>query len=185
MRLNLGCGHNKIAGFTNVDMFPESKPDLVCDLEELPWPWEDNSVTEVLFNHSLEHMGANSRIFLGIMKELYRISKNDALIRVNVPHPRHDHFINDPTHVRIITPELLNLFNKALNDEWKRIGAANSPFAHYLGVDFVVTQVELTLDEPFLSEYQSGEIDTEELSNLLKERNNVASEYRIQMRARK
>ena len=185
MRLNLGCGHNKVIGFINVDMFPESKPDLVCNLEALPWPWQDNSVDEVLFNHSLEHMGQDTRIFLGIIKELYRVSKNNAVIQINVPHPRHDHFISDPTHVRIITPDLLNLFNKAMNDEWQKIGAANSPFAHYLGVDFVVDHVQLTLDEPFLSEYQNGQLDVEELSALLKERNNVASEYRIQLHARK
>ncbi len=185
MRLNLGCGHNKIAGFINVDMFPESNPDLVCDLESLPWPWGNNSVDEVLFNHSLEHMGQDTRIFLGIMKELYRVSKNNAVIQINVPHPRHEHFINDPTHVRIITPDLLNLFNKQLNDEWKKNRISNSPFAHYLGVDFVVDKVELTLDEPFRSEYQSGELGMEELSELLKERNNVASEYRIQMHVQK
>lgn len=102
-----------------------------------------------------------------------------------MPHPRHDHFINDPTHVRIITPDLLNLFNKQLNDEWQKTGFSNSPFAHYLGVNFVVDKVELTLDEPFRSEYQSGQLDMEELGELLKERNNVASEYRIRMHAQK
>jgi predicted SAM-dependent methyltransferase len=185
MRLNLGCGHNKVAGFTNVDMFPESKPDLVCDLEALPWPWEDNSVDEVLFNHSLEHMGQDSRIFLGIMKELYRVSKNNAVIQINVPHPRHDHFINDPTHVRIITPELLNLFNKQFNDEWKKLGISNSPFAHYLGVDFVVDKVRLTYEEPYHGLDQNNQISLEDLADFLKERNNVAREYRIQLHARK
>ena len=185
MRLNLGCGHHKLPGFINVDMFPESNPDFVCDLEVLPWPWEDNSIDEVLFNHSLEHMGQNARVFLGMMKELYRVAKDNAVIQINVPHPRHDHFINDPTHVRIITPELFNLFNRKLNDEWQKARISNSPYAHYLGVDFVVDKAEITLSEPYKSEYECHQITAEEINELLKERNNVASEYRIRMRALK
>ena len=37
------------------------------------------------------------------MKELYRISCDQANIHISVPHPRHDDFLADPTHVRPIT----------------------------------------------------------------------------------
>ena len=57
MKLNMGCGHNKREGYVNVDMSPVCNPDVVWDLETLPWPWQDNSVDGVLFNHSLEHLG--------------------------------------------------------------------------------------------------------------------------------
>ena len=121
--------------------------------KSLPWPWEDNSVDGVLFNHSLEHLGQNSRVFLGMMKELYRVCRNGAEIEINVPHPRHDNFITDPTHVRIITPGTLQLFDRELNDEWKKIGAANSPLAHYLDVDFKVVRSTSILGDPYSTQF--------------------------------
>jgi ubiquinone/menaquinone biosynthesis C-methylase UbiE len=185
MKLNMGCGHNKMVGYFNVDLSPECQPDVVCDLEVLPWIWADNSVEVVRFNHSLEHLGQDSKVFLGMMKELYRICKNGAKIEINVPHPRHDNFLGDPTHVRVITPQLLCLFDRQLNDEWKRIRAANTPFAHYLGVDFVITNAETILAEPYSELFQSGKISVSEIETMERERNNIASEYRIEMVARK
>lgn len=70
MKLNMGCGFNKRAGFLNVDLAPECQPDLVCDLESLPCPWENDSVDAVVFHHSLEHIGQSPRVFLGMIKEL-------------------------------------------------------------------------------------------------------------------
>lgn len=177
----MGCGHNKVPGYINVDASPECEPDVLCNLEELPWAWPDNSVDNVRFNHSLEHLGQDTNIFLGIFKELYRICKNGSIIEINVPHPRHDNFINDPTHVRAITPQLLNLFDKRLNDEWKRTGAANSPLAHYLGVDFSVIESTVFLDEPYRELYASGKISEAEIGAMIREKNNVASEYRIKL----
>jgi hypothetical protein len=185
MKLNLGCGHNKVNGYLNVDMSSECQPDLECDLEKLPWVWADSSVDVVRFNHSLEHLGQQSSVFLRMMKELYRICKNNSIIEINVPHPRHDNFIGDPTHVRVITPQLLSLFDKRLNDEWKRLGAANTPLAHYLGVDFTITKSTVSLDEPYNQMYSSGEISKTDLNVMLRERNNIASEYRITLSVRK
>lgn len=185
MKLNIGCGHNKIDGYLNVDISPECQPDLVCDLEVLPWIWLENSVDAVRFHHSLEHLGQQSRVFLGIMKELYRVCKNDSIIEIHAPHPRHDNFINDPTHVRVITPQLFTLFDRCLNDEWKKLGAANSPLAHYLGVDFVMTKANTILAEPYSEMYSSGKISLTDIDAMLRERNNIASEYRIELAVRK
>jgi hypothetical protein len=120
-----------------------------------------------------------------MMKELYRICKNGAQIEINVPHPRHDNFIGDPTHVRVITPQLLSLFDRQLNDEWKRTNAANTPFAHYLGVDFVVTKALTVLAEPYGQLFRSGKISPTDMEVMVRERNNIVAEYRIEMVARK
>lgn len=185
MKLNMGCGHNKVPGYLNVDLSAECAPDYVCDLEVLPWIWPDNSVDAVRFNHCLEHLGQESKVFLGMMKELYRVCKNESKIEINVPHPRHDNFLGDPTHVRVITPEVLSLFDKRLNDEWKKTGAANTPLAHYLGVDFAISKFKTVLDEPYGKLFASGKITGPDMEVIVRERNNVVSEFRIELTVRK
>lgn len=185
MKLNMGCGHNRRPGYVNVDAAAACAPDEVWDLEQTPWPWADGVAEEVLFIHSLEHMGGDPKVFLAIMQELYRIAAPGCRIRIHVPHPRHDDFINDPTHVRAITPALLTLFDKARNDEWQAKGAANTPLAHYTGVDFTVQSVRTILDEPWGSRLKAGEVSEAEVSAALRSSLNVAREFQIVLEARK
>src|SRR5262245_14771360 len=111
MRLNLGCGFDQRAGFLNVDKMPACRPDLVVDLEALPWPWPDDAADEVVLRHTLEHLGQSPELYLGIVKELWRVCRNGATVSITVPHPRHDNFLGDPTHVRAVTPQGLELFS--------------------------------------------------------------------------
>jgi hypothetical protein len=185
MKLNLGCGFNSIDGFVNVDKSPTCNPDVIFDAETQSWPWESNSVEEVLFNHSLEHMGASANIFLGMVRELYRVCMPNGRVRINVPHPRHDNFINDPTHVRTITPELLTLFDLEKNKQCIENHFANTPLAMYIGVDFALESSVVVLVPAYDQRFASGELSDETIRTLLAERNNIATEYRIVMRARK
>ena len=112
MRDNFRCGFNKINGFVNIDKSEDCEPDLLMDIETLPWPIETSSADEVSFIHYLEHVGADPDVFIGIMKELYRICKDGAKVRIHVPHPRSEGYLGDPTHVRPITPMVLSLFSR-------------------------------------------------------------------------
>lgn len=183
MKLNMGCGLNRLDGWTNVDSAPECEPDEVVDLEQFPWPWPDHAATEVLFNHSLEHLGADPKVFLKIMQELYRVCAPGASIEINVPHPRHDNFLGDPTHVRAITPGLLNLFSREANEQYRAGQSSNSPLAIYTGVDFGLASVNTVLAEPFASRLRSGELTPEAAGEAVRLYNNVASEYKIVLRA--
>ena len=49
-----------------------------------------------------------------------KICKKNALIIIKVPHPRHEDFLSDPTHVRPITVLGLSLFDQKLNKEWQK-----------------------------------------------------------------
>jgi hypothetical protein len=181
LKLNLGCGQNKIPGFVNVD--EHGDPDVRHDLEAFPWPWADDTFEEVRANHVLEHLGQDPDIFIGVMKEIYRVARPGAQVLVAVPHPRHDDFLSDPTHVRPVTPLLMALFCRRLNLEWQAMGAANSPLALFHRVDFELQEVQLTLDEPYLSEYQAGRLSEQEVDRLARERNNVVKEIRMRLQA--
>lgn len=185
MKFNMGCGHNRADGFVNVDASAACAPDEVWDLECTPWPWPDSCAEEVRFVHSLEHMGASADVFLAIMRELYRIAAPGCLIRIHVPHPRHDDYLNDPTHVRPITPAILRLFDRSLNDEWKAKGAANTPLAHYLGIDFATKSAITVLDEPWQSRLRSGELTEAAVVGAVRSQLNVAREFQIVLEARK
>ncbi len=186
MKLNLGCGNKSYEGFINVDKYPTSTSHVVFDLETTPWPWEDNSVEEIRLIHALEHIGRDSDTYLGIIKELYRICKNGAAVVIHVPHPRHDNFLGDPTHVRAITPQSLTLFDRQKCDEWVAGGiSAATPLAHYLNVDFYIAELVTVLDPVHHAELTSGAITMEELNRRARDLNNVIAEYHIKLVARK
>jgi hypothetical protein len=181
MKLNLGCGHNRLDGFINVDASAECRPDKVWDLEQTPWPWPDSSVSEARFFHSLEHMGADPKVFLAIMKELYRVMRPGGVVHIVVPHPRHDNFLNDPTHVRPITPQILHLFDRTRNDEVKARGGSDTPLAHYTGVDFRVTHQLAILAAPYNKMLDEGTLSREEAAEAARSKLNVISEFRISL----
>jgi hypothetical protein len=179
LKLNLGCGQNLLPGYLNVDKF--GQPDLRCDLEAFPWPWSNNTVDEIVMNHVLEHLGETKEIYLGIFQELYRVCKPNAVIKIAVPHPRSDDFINDPTHVRAVTPESLQLFSQRNNRLWAEMNAPNSPLGLYLDVDFEITQISYTLTEPWLSQHRDGKINDEELWQIAQQFNNVFKQVYVEL----
>ena len=82
IKLNLGCGDKKMAGYANVDNC--GAPDCWCDLAQFPWPWPDSSVDEVFSSHFLEHVTDYERTIL----EIHRILKPGGVIHFLVPHFR-------------------------------------------------------------------------------------------------
>lgn len=185
MRLNLGCGHKKLDGFVNCDMQAACNPDRIVDLESLPWPFDDNCAEEVVLSHVLEHLGESAKVYLAIIRELYRICRADATVRIAVPHPRHDDFLIDPTHVRPILPEQFHMFSKKQNLEWRAQGFANTPLADYLDVDFEVEDVQWVPDDRWVARLRSGEIKSDKLAEMAQHQNNILREARITLRVRK
>jgi hypothetical protein len=117
------------------------------------------------------------------MKELYRICAADAHIIITVPHPRHDHYLCDPTHVRPVLPEILHLFSKTLNRQWKEMGLANTPLGLYLDVDFHLEKVEVMFDEWVQKEVIAGNLAENDVAHLAKTQNNIIQAMTMTLRA--
>lgn len=56
VKIDLGCGANKIPDFIGVDNRALPGVDIVCDLEKFPWPIPDECASTVTCSHVLEHI---------------------------------------------------------------------------------------------------------------------------------
>jgi predicted SAM-dependent methyltransferase len=94
--LNLGCGLKHLPEAVNLDITPETKPDIVHDLDRVPWPFPDNHFREVLAYDVIEHL----ENFIEAMEEIHRICRDKAVVRITVPHFSCANAYTDPTHRR-------------------------------------------------------------------------------------
>ncbi len=81
-KINFGCGQYKKEGFINIDISPATYPDILHDLEKIPYPFEDESIDLVEADHVLEHLNNP----LSVMKEIWRILKPGGRATIKVPH---------------------------------------------------------------------------------------------------
>ena len=179
MKLNLGCGKDYIDDWVNVDFYDDSKCDITHDLEEFPWPWEDNSVSEIKIIHTLEHLGADWKVYIKILQEMYRVCEDDAEIMVAVPSPWHWNFTSDPTHVRPVTADGLNLFSKEHCQKCIDKEMSETPFAMIYDVDLRPHDVVWIPDESWKKKIENREISSLEFEKLHSMYRNVVAEFQI------
>jgi hypothetical protein len=122
IKLDLGCGKNKLAGFTGIDVLPLDGVDRQHDLRVTPWPWEDDSVSEVHSSHFVEHLTWPERVVF--FNELWRVMKIDAQARIITPHPSSDSYYGDPTHKEPLSA----WYRLYLFKPWRE---ANAPHVQY------------------------------------------------------
>lgn len=92
-RLNVGCGLDLRADWTNLDMI-DYGGNTICDLNQFPWPFPDSHFDEILASHVLEHM-VN---FNAVITEIWRVSRPDALVVVRVPFFLSTKYYSEPDH---------------------------------------------------------------------------------------
>lgn len=93
----------------------------------------------------LEHI-APGEPFFHCLRELYRVCKPGAQVHVVLPHPSHDIFLNDPSHLQAIMPGTLAMFNRRHVEALAAKGDILTPFYKIIGVDFDFQKVLYTFD---------------------------------------
>ena len=185
MKLNIGCGFNKLDGYINVDQFPECAPDVLWNLEETPWPFAESSVDELVAHHGLEHLGQETKVFFAILKELYRLMRHGGLLEITVPHPHHPTFISDPTHVRAFTGNTFEMMNRAKNLDWAKRNVNITLLALMLDINFVTMEAIQTYDAPWRKRIDDGTLTMEEVREASKTQLGVIREFKFSLRADK
>ena len=178
-KINLGCGHDYKDGWVNVDFYDDSTCDIKHDLEVFPWPWENDTVSEILIKHTLEHLGADWKVYIKILQEMYRICEDDAHIQVEVPSPWHWNYISDPTHVRPVTPDGLNLFSKEHCQKCIDEGMSETPFAMIYDVDLRPHDVVWKYDQLWQGKIDRGEVHQSQMEEIHGNYRNVVTEFQI------
>ena len=93
-KLNLGCGQFKKDGFINLDMSELCNPDILHDLENIPYPFKNGAFDLIEADHVLEHLSDPFRV----MGEIHRILKPGGKLVIKVPH--FSRALSHPQHKR-------------------------------------------------------------------------------------
>ena len=93
-KLHLGCGQLYMAGWVNADISKNVKSDVCFDFNKKKWPFKDNEFDIVYTSNVLEHLSDT----IDITKELWRITKPEGVILIDVPYATSFVNFRDPTH---------------------------------------------------------------------------------------
>lgn len=104
--LDLGCGLRKRPGAYGVDHRALPGVDLVHDLNQFPYPIEDNSYDLIIASHIVEHLDDVPAFF----EQMARIGRDGAEIEIITPHFSNRSAFADPTHRRFLSVRFLDFF---------------------------------------------------------------------------
>jgi len=92
--LDVGCGINKYPGSIGIDRNPDSRADVLCDLDRFPYPFRDGAFEQVRAIHVIEHVGD----ILRTMEEFHRLLAPGGTALIVTPHYTDFSSFCDPTH---------------------------------------------------------------------------------------
>ena len=107
--LDLGCGKKKRPGTVGVDFSDRHDADIIHDLNQFPYPFQNGSVDHIYLDNVLEHLDHP----LSVMEELYRILKPHATVKIIVPYFRSPYAFADPTHKHFFTVDSFSYYEPA------------------------------------------------------------------------
>lgn len=93
--LDLGSGKNRsIPGAVKLDIVPDTHPDIVHDLDNVPWPFENDMFGAIYCIDVIEHL----KDIVKTMEEIHRIAREGARVHLATPHYSCANSFTDPTH---------------------------------------------------------------------------------------
>lgn len=95
IKLNLGAGHDHRSGWINADIDPQTKPEIILDLQA-GLPFASGSVDQILLQDVLEHLTKQQAE--NLLAEIYRVLKPEARLELRFPNLEQiiDQFGDDP-----------------------------------------------------------------------------------------
>lgn len=128
--LDVGCGVNKFPGAIGVDRNPNTRADVIADLDHFPFPFRDASFREIRAIHVLEHVSDVIRS----MEEFHRLLAPGGRAFIVTPHYTDFSSWCDPTHRWHLNSFSLRFF-----------GEDSGGFGYYSGARFceISTRVRL------------------------------------------
>ena len=94
--LDLGCGSSKHPNSIGADINSKSEADVICDLNNPNYPFQDDCFDMVVSKQVFEHVEDVE----AVLREVNRICKNKAKIIIEVPHFSCFYSYGDTTHKR-------------------------------------------------------------------------------------
>jgi SAM-dependent methyltransferase len=92
--LDVGCGINKYPGSIGLDRNPNTRADVIADLDYVPFPFRDNSFGEIRAIHVIEHVSDVIRT----IEEFHRLLAPGGRAVIVTPHYTDFSSFCDPTH---------------------------------------------------------------------------------------
>lgn len=105
MKLDLGCGIEKVAGAIGIDRIALPSVDVIGNICGT-LPFRTNSFDEIYLNDVIEHVPNTLRL----MEEIHRVAKPDARVHIRVVNWNTQYMAIDPTHCRAIHEETFGFF---------------------------------------------------------------------------
>lgn len=94
-KLSVGCGRRKVEPeLIRLDISPKINPDVVWDLDEFPYPFDDSTFSEIECFDVIEHLKDIPKT----LEEFYRILKSNGILKITTPHFSCANSFVDPTH---------------------------------------------------------------------------------------
>ncbi len=92
--LDVGCGINKYPGAIGVDRNPQTRADVIADLDHFPFPFRDACFREIRAIHVIEHMAD----VVKTLEEFHRLLSPNGRAVIITPHYTDFSSFCDPTH---------------------------------------------------------------------------------------
>ena len=160
--LLIGCGNNhekrilqpgdkrEWHNLITLDFSEDCRPDVVHDLEELPYPFGDNTFDEIHAYEVLEHTGQQGdwRFFFNQFAEFHRILKPNGVLIGTVPRWDSVWAWGDPSHKRVLSCATFTFLDQRQYEE--QVGKTSmSDYRDFWKLNFPLIWIDETEKDTF------------------------------------